>query len=78
MTPSNIPTGWKANDVQGTIGIACNNDPLLGGIIDTNMVSGLWFVIFNDDDLEMVEGLQSREEAFKVFEQTINNKYITE
>lgn len=73
-----IPTGWKANDVQGTIGIACNNDPVLGGIIDSNLVSGLWFVIFNDDDLEMVEGLQSREEAFKIMEQTIKARYWTE
>lgn len=70
-----IPTGWKANDVQGTIGIACNNDPQLGGIIDSNLVSGKWFIIFNDDDLDMVEGLDTREDAFKVFNNTINTKY---
>ena len=70
-----IPAGWKANDVQGAIGIACNNDPQLGGIIDSNLVSGKWFIIFNDDDLDMVEGLDSREDAFKLFNETINTKY---
>lgn len=66
--------GWKINGA----GIACNADPVLGGIIDSNIVSGKWFVIFNDDDLETIEGLDSRYEAFKVFEATIKAKYWLE
>lgn len=66
--------GWNINGN----GIACNNDPVLGGIIDSSIVSGNWFIIFNDDDLEMVEGLESREEAFRVFDKTIKAKYWTE
>lgn len=67
-----LPKGWT----ESASGMACNSDLILGGIIDKTIVSGKWFIIFNDDDLEMIEGLSSREEAFKVFEETINNKYI--
>lgn len=65
--------GWTIGNT-----IACNADPILGGIIDSEIVSGKWFIIFNDDDLEMITDLSSRDEAFIVFEQTINNKYWIE
>lgn len=66
--------GWNVN---GT-GLACNADPVLGGIIDSEIVSGKWFIIFNDDELEMITDLASRDDAFKVFEESINNKYWVE
>lgn len=66
--------GWNINGD----GVACNTDPVLGGIIDSNIVSGKWFIIFNDDDLETAEGIDSRDEAFKVFEATIKAKYWLE
>ena len=70
----NIPKGFKVSST----GMACSNDPQLGGIIDSEIVSGLWFIIFNDDDLEMITGLKTQEEAFKVFTDNINAKYWTE
>lgn len=73
MTTSNLPQGWTANGD----GIATNNDPQLGGIIDKAIVSGEWFVIFNDDDLEAIEGLSSRAEAFEAFKRAIDAKYWT-
>lgn len=65
--------GWKFSES----GMACNADPQLGGIIDKAIVSGLWFIIFNDNALDVIEGLHSQEEAFEVFNDTINKKYLT-
>ncbi len=56
-------------------GIASNNDPKLGGIIDNEIVSGLWFVIFNDDDIATIDGLPSRDAAFVAHAAAINAKY---
>lgn len=47
-------------------GMATNRDPLTGGIIDSAIVSGEWFIIFNHPDLEAIEGLKSKAEAFEV------------
>lgn len=63
---------------ESASGLACNNDPVLGGIIDKTIISGEWFVIFNDDNLEMIEGLSSREEAFKEFQKAIEAIYWIE
>jgi hypothetical protein len=41
-----------------------------GGIIDLNFVYG-WFIIFGNDDITSVQGLKSRSEAFKVFQEKI-------
>lgn len=68
---STLSQGWN----ESASGMACNSDPVLGGIIDKTIVSGEWFVIFNDDDLDMIEGLSSREEAFKEFQKAIESKY---
>lgn len=71
---STLPQGWT----ESSTGLACNSDPVLGGIIDKTIVSGEWFVIFNDDNLEMIEGLSSREEAFKEFQKAIEAMYWIE
>jgi hypothetical protein len=46
-------------------GMATNPDPEYGGIIDYASMSGLWFVISNNDSIPSIEGLESKEEAFK-------------
>lgn len=69
-----IPQGWTTN----ASGLACNPDPLLGGIIDKNIVSGEWFAIFNCEEIEPIEGIQSRGEAFDAFQTVIAGKFITD
>jgi hypothetical protein len=39
--------GWS----EGDNGILASADPIFGGIIDKAIVSGRWFVIFNDDSI---------------------------
>jgi hypothetical protein len=56
-------------------GIATNNDPILGGIIDQNIVSGKWFVIFNSDEIEAIEGIDARAEAFAAHAAAIEATY---
>lgn len=62
---------------ESTSGMCVSNDPILGGIIDKRIIDGKWFVIFNDDDLDIMEGLDSREEAFQVYQHAIDAKYWT-
>ncbi|CAG9169921.1 hypothetical protein [Cupriavidus pinatubonensis] len=59
-----LPAGWTEAFAGG---MATNTDSVRGGIVDTEIVSGKWFAIFNDDSISMVEGLNSRAEAFKAF-----------
>ena len=59
-----LPAGWTEASPGG---LATNSDPANGGIVDKNMAGLGWFVIFHRRDLDMVEGLPSREEAFRVF-----------
>ena len=63
-----LPPGWTEAEPGG---LACNPDPLDGGIIDKGIASGLWFVIFNRRDLGDLEGYSTRAEAFDAFAQTI-------
>lgn len=65
---SPLPVGWQ----EGESGIATNPDPISGGIIDTNIVSGKWFVIFNRVDLAPIEELDTRQQAFEAFANSIN------
>lgn len=44
-------------------GMATNTDPIAGGIVDKNIVSGLWFVVPNHPELQTVEGFESKEYA---------------
>jgi len=61
---SNLPTGWTEATPGGMI---TNPDPVVGGIIDINLASQKWFVIFNDDRYDPIEGLASRDDAINSF-----------
>lgn len=73
MTAQNLPQGWEGSGN----GLVCNADPVLGGIIDRNHVGGQWFVVFNADDLSVIEDVESRDEAFRLFQEAIDAKYLT-
>jgi hypothetical protein len=53
--------GWNhlAEDAMAT-----NGDPIVGGIIDKQIVSGKWFVIPNNDAIPQVEDLETKADAF--------------
>jgi hypothetical protein len=68
--PDTLPDGWTEAFPGG---MATNKDPILGGIVDDELFSGLWFVIFNHEDLEPLDGFSSRQEAFTAHEQTISH-----
>jgi hypothetical protein len=59
-----LPEGWTEASPGG---LATNPDRINGGIVDKVMMSNEWFVIFNRDDLPLIDNLNSREEAFQVF-----------
>ena len=57
---ASLPEGWK-----GFVnGIATNEDPISGGIIDKEIVSGKWFVIAQNDAIENMEDFDTQQEAF--------------
>lgn len=64
LGPDGLPDGWTEAFSNG---MATNTDSVRGGIVDTEIVSGKWFVIFNNDVIPMIEGLNSRTEAFNAF-----------
>ena len=57
-----ISQGWAGSEIDGLL---CSARPD-GGIIDSAIVSGEWFVIFNDDR-EMLEGFATRADAVAAF-----------
>jgi hypothetical protein len=57
-----IVDGWSESAPGGLL---CN-PRTGGGIIDSEMVSGLWFVVF-DDSHPIIEGLATREDAVAAF-----------
>lgn len=59
MINVHLPEGWTTAGNS----LACNPHPLTGGIIDRELVSGKWFVIFSAD-LPVINNLASREAAF--------------
>lgn len=65
----NLPEGWTEAFPGG---MATNTDPVKGGIIDNNYLSGEWFVIFECEHLPMLGGFSSRGEAFRAYEQAIS------
>lgn len=65
---SPLPQGWSPCGTGAT-----NNDPLVGGIIDQNIVQGTWFVIFHDE-IKPIKGLPSRDAAFAALDQAIADK----
>lgn len=56
-----ISHGWT----EGPSGLLCNPNAG-GGIIDSAIATGAWFVVFNDDR-ETIEGLATREDAIRAF-----------
>jgi hypothetical protein len=60
MGNSKMTDGWHhlAEDAMAT-----NIDPIAGGIIDKQIVSGKWFVIPNNDAIPQVEDLETKAEA---------------
>lgn len=68
LMPTDIETlnalapGWVESHAGGML---CNGHPK-GGIIDHEIVSGNWFVIFNDKR-EIIDGLDSRHAAVQAF-----------
>lgn len=70
---SNLPTGWTES-APGRI--ATNRDPVLGGIIDNEIVSGRWFVIFNSDHIAPIDDLPNREAAFAAHSAAIEATYV--
>ena len=70
-----LPAEWKEAYAGG---MATNLDPIRGGIIDSEIVSGKWFVIFNDDSIANIEGLSSRREAFAAHDAAAVEKQVEE
>lgn len=67
-----LPAGWTQVNSNS---IATSNDPELGGIIDKAIVSGKWFVIFNSDRIDALEGFETRDAAFAAHNEAINHAY---
>jgi len=55
-----ICQGWETNG-----SIICNPN-IGGGIIDQEIVSGEWFIVFNDDR-KSIEGFDTAEDAAEAF-----------
>ena len=66
-----LPSGWTEGYPGG---IATNPDPIQGGIVDKEIVSGKWFLIFNHSDKIAVDGYATREDAFKDWYDEIHGK----
>lgn len=71
MTNSTLPSGFTEATKGGLI---CSADLVHGGIIDQEIVSGLWFVIFNDDSIDSLNGFSTRDEAIAAFNSSIKNR----
>ena len=56
-----LPQGWTEASPGG---LATNPDPVTGGIVDRQIVSGLWFVISHDGGIGTLEGFATRADAF--------------
>ena len=69
-----LPTGWTESHKDG---IATNRDPDFGGIVDKNLVSGLWFIIPNSDHLNHLMGREfsSRDKAFNALATAIDETF---
>lgn len=52
-------------------GMATNPDPITGGIIDSEIVSGKWFVIPNNNDLLPGDDFATKDDAFKFLDDQI-------
>ncbi|MFG1187945.1 hypothetical protein [Xanthobacter aminoxidans] len=52
-------------------GMLSNPDPLFGGIVDSAIVTGEWFIIFNAPSLKALDGFPTREKAAEAFAASI-------
>lgn len=67
MTAQGILDTWSA----GPSGMLTSPDPVSGGIIDCTILDGEWFVIFNDEELAMLDGFTCRDDAVKAAEEVL-------
>lgn len=69
--------GWRH---LGEKSMAANPHPTMGGIIDFVMHSEPqeWFIIFNHPEISSIHELPSKAEAFKVFEETLDDCGVRE
>jgi hypothetical protein len=60
--------GWNhlAEDAM-----SANADPIVGGIIDREIVSGKWFVIPNNDAIPQADDFESKTEAFAYLDKKV-------
>lgn len=64
-----LPEGWTESQPGGLI---ASLDPEKGGIIDSEIVSGKWFVIPNNDALTLITDLETRSDVIKALETAVN------
>jgi hypothetical protein len=73
-----LPKGWTELE---TGGLATNQDPISGGIVDSEIKSGKWFVIPNNDNIGKLTGFATRAEALEALKEKAkspSNKELTE
>lgn len=58
-------------------GMATNTDPVYGGIIDSEIVSGLWFVIPNHPGLKVMGDFASKADAFAALESALHEAALS-
>ncbi|WP_347990332.1 strawberry notch-like NTP hydrolase domain-containing protein [Methylomonas sp. AM2-LC] len=63
-----LPDGWTESEPGGLV---TNPDPISGGIIDSEILSGNWFVIPNNDAIAHINDLGSRSEAIKALQNAV-------
>ena len=69
------PPGW-AESRPGAL--MTNTDPIEGGIIDREIVSGLWFVISHNDNIPKLSDCASRAEAYAALIREVKRAESTE
>lgn len=69
-----VAPGWKVGCSEGIL----SNAAPYGGIIDKNLVSGEWFVIFNNDNFEALDGFATRDEAIDAFVDTMMGEFVVD
>jgi len=65
-----LPGGWEEGSPGG---IATNKDEKTGGIVDSEIKSGKWFVVANDERIGTLEGFNSRAEALAALQDKIQS-----
>lgn len=68
-----LPTGWTSNG-----SIATSLDPISGGIIDICLGNNEWFVIPQNDDIRVMDGFKTRDEAFAALAHAVGNLTCTQ